>query len=60
MLHDPVHAGVVTETDGLAAEEPAPSLASTLKLKVVDAVRPLTLKLVPLVVPMELPFFRTV
>lgn len=60
LLHDPVQAGVVTETEPLGAEEPAPSFASTLKLKVDCAVSPLTAKLVPVVVPMELPFFRIV
>jgi hypothetical protein len=55
-----VHAGVVTDTVGLGAEEPAPSLALTLKLKTVCAVSPNTLKLVVVVVPMGAPFFRTV
>jgi len=51
---------VVTETEALGAEEPAPSFASTEKLNVVCAVSPFTVKLVPLAVPMELPFFKTV
>jgi hypothetical protein len=55
-----VHGGVVTCTEALGAEEPAPSFASTEKLNVVCAVSPFTVKLVPLEVPMELPFFRTV
>src|SRR5215468_2500918 len=60
LLHDPVQAGVVTETEALGADEPAPSFASTLKLNVVCAVSPPTAKVVPVVVPMELPFFSTV
>src|SRR5258708_4343347 len=55
-----VHCGVVTETEALGAEEPAASFASTEKLNMVCAVSPFTVKLVPLAVPMELPFFRTV
>src|SRR5262249_48829222 len=49
-----------TDTAGLGAEEPAPSFALTLKLKTVCAVSPNTLKLVVVVVPMEMPSFRTV
>ena len=58
--HDPVQAGVVTDTAALGADVPAPSMASTVKLNVVCAVRPFTVKVVPVAVPMELPFFRTV
>jgi len=60
LLHDPVHAGVVTDTEALGAEEPAPSFAATEKLKVLCGVSPFTLKLVPVAVPMALPFFSTV
>src|SRR5579864_5589957 len=58
--HDPVHAGVVTDTAALGVEEPAPSFASTEKLNVLCAASPFTVKLVLLAVPMGLPFFNTV
>jgi hypothetical protein len=51
---------VVTWTEALGAEEPAPSFASTEKLNVDCAVSPFTVKLVVVAVPMALPFFRTV
>lgn len=51
---------VVTLTGELADEVPAASVASTLKLYVVEAESPLTAKVVPLAVPIEVPFCRTV
>lgn len=56
----PLLACVVTLTALLWAELPKESAAETLKLKVVDAASPDTLKLVLAVVPMELPFWNTV
>ena len=47
---------VVTLIALLCAELPNESLAETLKLKVVDAASPVTLKLVLPVVPIEFPF----
>ena len=51
---------VVTLIALLCAELANESLAETLKLKVVDAASPVTLKLVLPVVPIEFPFWNTV
>jgi hypothetical protein len=52
--------GVVTFTAELAAEVPCASVASTVKLYEVEAASPLTAKEVPLAVPIEVPFCKTV
>lgn len=51
---------VVTLSAELAGDVPFASVASTVKLYVVDAESPLTASEVPLVVPIELPFCNTV
>jgi hypothetical protein len=51
---------VVTLIELLCADIPNESLAATVKLYVVEAVKPDTVKLVPLLVPIELPFSKTV
>lgn len=56
----PLEADVVTLIAPLCAELPKESLAETLKLNVVDAASPDTLKLVLPVVPIEFPFWNTV
>jgi len=56
----PPLACVVTLIALLWAELPKESLAETLKLKVVDAASPVTVKLVPPAVPIEVPFWNTV
>jgi len=53
-------ASVVTFTAELAAEVPFASVASTVKLYAVDAVSPVTAKVVPVAVPIETPPFNTV
>lgn len=53
-------ARVVTFTAELWPEVPLLSVASTVKLYEVEAVRPVTAKVVLLVVPIEVPFFNTV
>jgi hypothetical protein len=55
-----VAAGVVTFRAELAAEVPAASVASTVKLYVVETARPVTANEVPVAVPIEAPFFKTV
>jgi hypothetical protein len=50
----------VTLTVELLADEPAPSMAETAKVKVVAEQRPFTVKLVPPALPIELPFSKTV
>jgi hypothetical protein len=49
---------VVTLTAALGADEPFASIASTVKLYVVDADSPLTVNVVPVEVPTEDPFSR--
>jgi hypothetical protein len=49
---------VVTLTAELGADEPFASMASIVKLYVVEAARPVTANEVPLVVPIEDPFSR--
>jgi len=51
---------VVTEIAELCAEFPAESPAATVKLYVVAAVKPVTLKVVEVGVPMDFPFSYTV
>jgi hypothetical protein len=53
-------ASVVTLTAELWAEVPSASVASTVKLYAVEAVRPPTAKVVPVAVPIEVPFFKIV
>jgi hypothetical protein len=48
-------AEVVTLSAVLCDEEPAASVAATVKLYVVDAANPVTEKLVPVTVPIETP-----
>jgi hypothetical protein len=61
VAHEPPPlADVVTLTAELALEVPAASVASTVKLYVVEADSPLTAKDVPLAVPIELPFCNMV
>ena len=59
MIGAPAEA-VVTDTGELWAEAPAESVAATVKLQVVEGVKPVTLKVVldavPKAVPVELPF----
>jgi hypothetical protein len=52
--------GVVTLTDALCADAPAASEAATAKLNMCPAVKPLTWKLVLVVVPSDAPFSKTV
>jgi hypothetical protein len=56
----PPLADVVTLSAELALEVPAASVASTVKLYVVEAANPLTANDVPLAVPIEVPFCNTV
>jgi len=56
----PEAAAVVTLIAALCPEVPNASLAATVKLKVVDATKPVTEKPVPVAVPIELPFRKTV
>jgi hypothetical protein len=56
----PLPALVVTLTGLLCADIPNESLAATVKLYVVEAAKPETVKLAPVVVPIELPFSKTV
>lgn len=56
----PPPANVVTLSGELAVEVPAASVASTVKLYEVDAARPLTANEVPVAVPIEVPFCKTV
>ena len=60
VAHVPPPASVVTFTAPLAGEVPAASVASTVKLYDVEAARPLTVNDVPVGVPIEVPFCRTV
>jgi hypothetical protein len=53
-------ASVVTFTAELAADVPLASVASTVKLYEVDAVRPVTANVVPVAVPIDVPFFKIV
>jgi hypothetical protein len=53
-------ADVVTFTAELGPEVPFASVASTVKLYAVEAERPVTAKVVPVAVPIEVPFFRMV
>jgi hypothetical protein len=55
-----VLADVVTFTAELAPDVPLLSVASTVKLYEVEAVSPVTAKVVPVAVPIEVPFFNTV
>jgi hypothetical protein len=53
-------ASVVTFTAELGPEVPLLSVASTVKLYEVEAVSPVTVNDVPVAVPIEVPFFKTV
>ena len=53
-------ASVFTLTAALGPDVPAASVASTVKLNVVDAASPDTVNVVPVAVPMEVPFSSTV
>jgi hypothetical protein len=53
-------ASVVTFTWELAADVPLLSVASTVKVYAVDAVSQVTANVVPVAVPIEVPFFNTV
>ncbi len=53
-------AKVVTFTAELAPDVPLLSVASTVKLYEVEAVSPVTANVVPVAVPIEVPFFSTV
>jgi hypothetical protein len=50
---------VVTFIGALFAPVPAPSIAATAKLNVVDGVKPDTWNVVPLVPPIKTPFLKT-
>jgi hypothetical protein len=53
-------ARVVTFTAELGPDVPLLSVASTVKLYEVDAARPLTVNVVPVAVPIEVPFCNMV
>jgi len=53
-------ADVVTFTAELGPDVPLPSVASTVKVYEVEAVSPVTANVVPVAVPIEVPFFNTV
>ena len=53
-------ASVVTFTAELGPDVPSLSVASTVKLYAVEAERPVTANVVPVAVPIEVPFFNTV
>lgn len=53
-------AEVVTFTAELGPDVPFASVASTVKLYEVEAVRPVTAKVVPVAVPIDVPFFKIV
>jgi hypothetical protein len=53
-------ASVVTFTAELGPDVPLLSVASTVKLYAVEAVSPVTANVVPVAVPIEVPFFNIV
>ena len=53
-------ANVVTFTAELGPDVPLLSVASTVKLYAVEAVSPVTANVVPVAVPIEVPFFKIV